>query len=590
VVRVLLVVDSAVEAEFITGLLSKALYTTHHVTRVQTAAEALDILENRGFDVLLLDLALPGEAGLDALHGLIASPAAQGLPVVVLAESSDEGLALEATNSGALDYLIKGEYQARILIRALQRAVSHQRMLDRLDQAREREIYLSTHDQLTGLPNRYLFTDRLAQSLHSARRNRQWLGVLILDIDRFHAANDAFGHAVGDQLLQAIARRLVGCLRATDTAARVGGNEYAVLLPDLSQGLDAAKVASNIEECLRRPFRLSGQELMLTVSIGIAVSPEDGSDAVALMSSAHLAMKSAKREGGDTRRFYTAGMNASAARLMTIENDLRNAIEVDQEGLQISLQPIVDGRGGKVTGAEALMRWTHPTLGTIAPAEFIPVAEARGLIVPLGSWVMRHVCQQIRRWQNAGITPVPIAVNVSPRQFWNADFLGLVMQSLMDTGVDGRYLEIEITESCLIHESDLVADALDAVQQLNVRTSIDDFGTGFSSLGILRRLPLDSIKIDRGFVRGCTDDGPAATVVGAIINLARSLGLQVIAEGVESGKQRDFLLSRGCVAMQGFLYSRPVTPERFTKLIESGETLLAGREGAGEPELRSSVR
>jgi diguanylate cyclase (GGDEF)-like protein len=573
VVRVLLVEESSVETEFLKGLLSKAYFTNYHVTRVRSLSEVILLLEEDRFDVLLIDLKRTVDPGRQTLRQVQSRTAEIGLPIVVMTETEEESLALEAPGCDTPEYLIRGEFQARTLIRTIQQATDRQRMLIRLQAAHERELYLSTHDQLTGLPNRYLFADRLAQALHTSRRHGTWLGVLFLDIDRFNAVNETLGHSGGDQLLKVVARRLLSCLRATDTTARVGGDSFAVMLPALTQGLDAGKVAQNIERSLDNPLRLGGRELRITSSIGIAIYPDDGNDAETLMNCAEAALKSAKAAGGSTRRFYTSEMNTTSLRSLSLENDLRRALTLEQDQFIIEFQPIVDGSTGQIESAEALMRWKHPELGIISPTEFIPIAESRGLIIPLGAWVLRGVCQQIRRWRDAGYSPIPISVNVSPIQFWHADFLGLAMQTLLDTGVPGKLLRFEITEGSVMREISLVGEALNAVQQLDVQTAIDDFGTGFSSLNVLRQLPLDILKIDRSFVAECAEDSSGSAITKAIIALAKSLGLGVVAEGVETEEQRSFLLQHDCLSMQGFFFSHPLPVDRLTRVIAAGDTL-----------------
>jgi diguanylate cyclase (GGDEF)-like protein len=573
VVRVLLVENSNVETEYLQGLLSKAYFTTHHVTRVSLLAEALDLLGEDRFDVLLIDLKRPAGAELEALQQIQSIADDIGLPVVLVTETEEESLALDSPGEGTPNYLIRGEFQSRILIRSIQQAIDRQRMLNRIREAEERELHLTTHDQLTGLPNRYLFVDRLSQALHSSRRHRDWLGVLFMDLDRFKSVNETLGQTVGDQLLQAVSRRLQGCLRATDTIARVSGDTFAVMLPSLTKGLDAASVAQNIEDGLRPPFRLAGRELQMTCSIGIAVYPDDGSDADMLMNGAETALESAKAGGGNTRRFFTSDMNASSLRLLTLESELRKAITRDQDQLIIEYQPIVDGHSGRIQEAEALVRWVHPEMGIVAPEEFIPVAETRGLIIPLGAWVLNQVCRQIRQWRDDGHRLITVTVNVSPAQFWRTDFLGLVMQILQDTGAKSNQLQLEITENSAMREVDLVGEALHALRQLQIRTSIDNFGTGFSSLNVLRRLPLDSLKIERNFVKECTQDRGGAAIATAIIGLARNLGMRVVAEGVETEDQRRFLLGNDCSTMQGFLFSHPLPVDRFTRLLAGGQIL-----------------
>lgn len=574
-VRVLLVEASASEAGLLQMLFSRTNATVHKVTRAETVDEALEVLDAAEFDVVLLDLNVSGTIGLDPLRRIHGSTLAAKIPIVVMTEDAHEELALEALKAGAQEYLVRGEFQARALIRTIQRAIDRQQMLAQLGESLERELYLGSHDSLTGLPNRYLFNDRLSQALLSHSRRNGWLGVLYLNLDRFKSINETLGHAAGDQLIQSVARRLVACLRSSDSTARLGSDEFTVLLPQMSQGLDAAKVAQNIERALEKPFRLAGRELHVTTSIGIAISPDDGTEAEALITNAEAAMRHAKNAGGRGHCFYTSRMNASSHRLLTLEGHLQEAIEKGQ--LHLHYQPIVDGRTGRMVSSEALVRWQHPDFGMIPPSDFIPIAETRGLIAQLGAWVLRTVCRQIVDWRDNGCEPVPVAVNVSPKQFLDTDFLGLVMQTLMDSNIDGTHLHLEITESCVMREVDMVVEALLALKQLNIEFAMDDFGTGFSSLNVLRKLPLDSLKIDRSFVRDAAEDKGSATVVSAIIGLATNLGLEVIAEGVETEEDRQMLLARGCTNMQGYFFARPQPIGEFTRMLLARQNFLPER-------------
>jgi len=570
-ISVLLVEASAGEAGLLEMLLSKSNATIHKVTRAGTVDEALEVLDAAAFDVVLLDLMVSGTPGLEPLHRLHGSTAAAKIPIVAMTEDAHEELALAALKAGAQEYLVRGEFQARALVRTIQRAIDRQQMLAQLGESLERELYLGSHDSLTKLPNRYLFNDRLSQAL-LGRRREGWLGVLYINLDRFKSINETLGHTTGDQLIQAVARRLVDCLRSSDSTARLGSDEFSVLLSQMSHGLDAAKVAQNIERALAKPFRLAGTEVNVSASIGIAISPDDGTEAEGLMTNAEAAMRHAKEAGGRGHCFYTSRMNASSHRLLTLEGHLQKAIEKGE--LSLHYQPIVDGRTGEMIACEALVRWEHPEFGMIPPIDFIPIAETRGLIAPLGAWVLRTVCRQIVDWQENGCAAVPVAVNVSPKQFLDTDFLGLVMQTLMDSGIDGTNLHLEITESCVMREVDMVVEALIALKQLNIRFAIDDFGTGFSSLSVLRKLPLDSLKIDRTFVRDAGEDEGSATVVSAIIGLATNLGLEVIAEGVETEEDRQLLLERGCINMQGYYFARPQPIGEFTRMLLARQNLL----------------
>jgi diguanylate cyclase (GGDEF)-like protein len=571
-VRVLLVEASDEEATRLDELLSKAIFTTHHLARVRTLSQALSVLAELEVDVILLDLTLPDSCGLETLQRIHDSVAATHTPIVVITEGAGESLALEALRFGAQDYLIRGEFQARVLIRTIQHAMEHQKVLSRLGETLQRELYLGSHDSLTGLPNRYLFHDRLSQALLTARRDQRWLGLLFIDLDRFRPLNETLGHSIGDQLLQAVAKRLLGCLPTTDSVARIGGDQYIVLLHEVTQALDAAKVAQNIEQRFAHPFHLAGKQLNVTVSIGISIYPDDGTDADMLINSAETAMRCGKDSSGNTHRFCTLRMNASSRRQLTLENHLREAIENEQ--LLLHFQPIVDGRTGHVTAAEALARWNHPELGMIAPDEFIPIAEARGIITSIGDWVLRSVCRQIDHWQRDGHPAIPVAVNVSPLQLWNSDFLGFVMQTLLDASVDGTQLQLEITESCLMRNMELVVDTLNALKQLGVRVAIDDFGTGFSSLSVLRQLPVDLLKIPRTFLSDTAEDPRNSAVISAIVGLAKNLGLRAVGEGVETESQRRLLLERECTTMQGFLFSDPLPADQFTRLLASNQALL----------------
>jgi diguanylate cyclase (GGDEF)-like protein len=571
-VRVLLIDASAREAGLLEMLLSRDNVTVHRVTRAGNVEEALGILEGGSFDVVLLDLMIEGAGGLEPLRRLHRRTAAAHLPIVVMAEDEHEEIALEALQAGAQEYLVRGEFQARTLVRTIQRAIDRQKMLARLGESLERELYLGSHDSLTGLPNRYLFSDRLSQALLGQGRRQGCLGVLYINLDRFKSVNEMLGHATGDQLIQAVGRRLVACLRSSDSTARLGGDEFAILLPHMSHGLDAAKVAQNIERSLAKPFRIAGREINLGASLGIALAPDDGTAAEVLISNAEAAMRHVKSAGGGGHCFYTSRMNASSHRLLTLEGHLQEAIE--KEELFLHYQPIVDGRSGQLVACEALVRWRHREMGMIAPGDFIPIAEARGLIAPLGAWVLRAVCRQIVDWREGGCAPVPVAVNVSAKQFLDTDFMGLVMQTLMDHGIDGTHLHLEITESCVMRDVDMVVEAMVALKQLKIKFAMDDFGTGFSSLGILSKLPLDSLKIDRSFVRDAAEDAGSASIVSAIIGLAANLGLEVVAEGVETEEHRRMLLERGCTLMQGYYFAKPQEIGSFTRLLLAGQSFL----------------
>ena len=423
---------------------------------------------------------------------------------------------------------------------------------------------LAHHDVLTGLPNRLLFFDRLQQALSQAGRHDTLLGVMLLDLDRFKAINDSFGHTAGDALLQAVGRRIGECIRDGDTVARLGGDEFTILLQDIRQAQHAALVAQKIIEALQLPFLLNGYEVVVNTSIGIALYPHCR-DAETLLIHADTAMYKAKEEGGNGYRFYTDEMSSADMRRLSLETQLRKAIERNE--LVLHYQPQAEIVSGRLLGAEALLRWQHPEHGLIPPDEFIPLAEETGLIVPIGEWVLHTACAQNRAWQDAGLAPLRVAVNVSGRQFRRLDMLETIFRTLEDTGLDSRYLEIELTEGVLMQDTVVVVQTLRALNAMGILISIDDFGTGYSSLSYLKRFPIDMLKIDRSFVQDIVTDPDDTAIVQAIIAMSHSLGIKAIAEGVETREQLDFLRRHGCDAVQGYCLSRPLPAEAFTHFL-----------------------
>ncbi|NML25429.1 EAL domain-containing protein [Zoogloea dura] len=427
--------------------------------------------------------------------------------------------------------------------------------------------YLAHYDMLTGLPNRSLWASRAEQALAIARRNHLRMGVLFLDLDNFKKINDTLGHPVGDRLLAAAAQRLALCLREEDVLARLGGDEFVVLLPQIHTGDDAAIVARKLIGSLTRPFDIDGQELSTSTSIGIALYPANGADVDILLKHADTAMYDAKSAGRNDFRFFTPDMNNRAYARLMLENALRHALE--REELELDYQPQWAMPGQRLIGVEALVRWNHPERGRISPAEFIPLAEETGLIQSIGDWVLHEACRQQAAWQAAGLPPLTIAVNISALQFRRADFAGHVRQVFADSGVSPSHFELEITESALMQPSVETEAQFASLRKLGLGLALDDFGTGYSSLSYLKRLPLTRLKIDRSFVRDLPGDPEDAAIATATLSIARDLGLEVVAEGVETEAQRDFLLERQCAVMQGYLFSRPLPATAITELLAS---------------------
>ncbi|HUG52991.1 MAG TPA: PAS domain S-box protein [Vicinamibacteria bacterium] len=422
--------------------------------------------------------------------------------------------------------------------------------------AEEQIKSLAYHDVLTGLPNRLLFNDRLNVAVAQAHRQQQRLGVLFLDLDRFKVINDSLGHSLGDRLLQAVAERLEAGVREGDTVARLGGDEFILLLPGIARTEDIAKVAEKILESLRLPFRLEGRDLFVTASIGLSLYPEDGLDGETLVKNADIAMYRAKEQGRDNSQLYTHAMNEKAVERLALESSLRKALAHGE--LLLHYQPLLDLSTGRVHGVEALLRWEHPESGLVYPGEFMHLAEITSLILPIGVWTLRTACAQVKRWQEEGHPHLCVAVNLSARQFQQPEIVEHVKRALRETGLSARSLDLEITESHAMQNAEATIHILRELKALGVRISIDDFGIGYSSLSYLKRLPIDTLKIDQSFVRDITSDPDDAAIATAIIALAHTLKLRVVAEGVESQQQLEFLSTRQCDRMQGFLFSRPL--------------------------------
>ena len=428
-----------------------------------------------------------------------------------------------------------------------------------------RMSYLAQHDGLTDLPNRMLLNDRLSEAITLSERHQRRLAVLFLDLDRFKHINDSLGHALGDRLLQSVARRLLPCVRSSDTVGRYGGDEFLLLLWEMRHAEDAALTAANILEALRKPHHIGEHELNITGSIGIVTYPEDGTDADTLMKKVDLALYHAKETGRDSYQFFKPEMNARAIERRSLEHDLRHAIERRQ--LVLHYQTKLNLATGEIIGAEALLRWHHPQRGLILPGEFLAVAEDSGLIVPIGRWVLREACRQARTWQVAGLPPLCIATNISDVELRSPGFVADLSATLIEAGLEPRRLELEINETGLLKDSRSVADVLRELKELGVLLALDDFGTGYSSLSHLKHLPIDAFKIDQSFVRNLTTDEDGTGFVAALIGMGKSLHMRVVAEGVETREQLEILQQHGCPEGQGYYFCRPVPAEEFGEFL-----------------------
>jgi diguanylate cyclase (GGDEF)-like protein/PAS domain S-box-containing protein len=684
----LLVEDNPGDARLLREMLNEqGLYRTE-VTHVEELGHAEKYLVDHGVDIILLDLGLPDAHGLGALKR--ARAFAPRTPLVVLTGLDDEAMAAQSLQEGAQDYLIKGQIDARSLLKSLRHSIERKTMEEALFEEKERaQVTLTSiadavvctdiagnisflnpvserlmgwsltesvgqpvtkvlrildtttresisplelltrdnpavrlpsnsilirrdgseipiedsvapihdrdgrvtgavivfrdvsvaramalemthsaeHDFLTGLPNRMLFKDRVTQAIVLAPRHLKKVAVLFLDLDGFKHINDSLGHPTGDKLLQSIAKRLVDCVRASDTVSRQGGDEFVVLLSEVEQPENTAITARRMLQTVAAPHSIDQHDLHISTSIGVSVYPDDGIDAETLIKNADTAMYQAKANGRQSYQFFKPSMNVRAVERQSIEEGLRRALE--RQEFTVHYQPKVNLRSGQITGAEALLRWTNPIQGSVPPAQFIPVAEDCGLILPISEWVLREACQQAQSWLAAGLPLGTMAVNISAMEFRNESFLPGVFRVLNDTDLDPRRLELELTEGVLMKHPESTESILKALRAKGVQVAIDDFGTGYSSLSYLRKFSIDALKIDQSFIRQITTSPDQTTLVAAIISMAKSLKLRVVAEGVETKPELKFLQVHECDEAQGYYFGRPVLPQRFARLLDS---------------------
>lgn len=431
----------------------------------------------------------------------------------------------------------------------------------------QKMIHLAQHDVLTNLPNRLLLNDRVELAVVQARRHGSSLAVLFLDLDKFKNVNDSLGHAIGDKLLQSVALRLCGCVRASDTVSRLGGDEFVILLAETSHAGDAARTAEKIVAALAVPHVIDEHELYMTTSLGISLFPSDGSTADTLLKNADTAMYQAKQKGRNNYQFFTSSMNVQAVERQAIESSLRKA--VDRDELVLYYQPKVNLDTGHINGFEVLLRWVHPTWGLTRPVRFIHIAEESGMIIQIGRWVLAEACKQAMRWRRAGLNPGTVAINVSSLEFRHRDFVRNVRASLLDSGLAPQALQIEITESILMEDVVASNDVLRQLKAMGVEIAIDDFGTGYSSLSYLMQFPIDVLKIDQSFLKNIAMTESSAVIVSAVIGMGKSLKQRVIAEGVEDESQRDFLIKHHCEEGQGYYFGHPVGADDVTQLLAS---------------------
>ena len=552
----------------------------YNCREASSAEEALTVLAEESFDLVLSDINMGGMSGLEMVpHVHSLSPDSV---VLMISGQSNIETAIEAMRAGAFDYIMK-PFDIRHVEAALERALNQRLLLtekrrykDELEKLlfeRTAEVdRLAYYDTLTSLPNRALFEDRLTQAVALAQRVNKRVAVLFVALDQLKKVNDTLGHLSGDQLMQQVAVRIRGCIRESDTVARFGGDQFVVMLPELESTKDALDVVALLQQTLHPSFKLGRQELFATASVGISFFPDDGRETSSLVKNANAALYRAKKSGGNEYRFYTADMHIKASKRFELETSLRHAI--DNREFLLHYQPRVAIDSLKIVGVEALVRWQHPQLGLVPPMDFIPLAEETGLILPIGEWVLREACRQNRDWQNKGFAPMRVGVNISARQFQQQHLAETVLRILEETDLGPEFLELELTESSIMSNAEATIVVLTKLQTMGIAISVDDFGTGFSSLSYLKRLPIDSLKVDQSFVRELATDPDDAALVMAIVSLAHTLRLRVVAEGVETQEQLRFLRLLRCDEIQGYLISKPLPVEGIELLLTTPRSLL----------------
>ena len=526
-------------------------------------------------DLILCDVMMPELDGYNVLTALRQDSVTAAVPFIFLTAKSAKTDFRQGMELGANDYITKPFTRAELLGAIASRIKYDDKVREHynieLQQAKEQLNYLIHNDSLTNLPNRLSLRERFKQIQPTDTDNEQLVTILCLGLDRFNQINENLGHAIGDLLLKAVAERLTACVEAGDTVARLDTDQFAIILATTQHKQEVGNIAQTILESISQTFALAGQEIFITASMGIAIYPRDGQEIEQLLNHANTAMVHAKQQGGDQYQYYTVAYNIGSSDRLALQTTLRYALERGE--LQLYYQPQVNLQTGQIVGAEALLRWHHPERGLVSPDKFIPLAEETGLIISIGEWVLHTACKQTKAWQTAGFSSLRVAVNLSSRQFSQIDLRHQLVQILMETGLDPKYIELELTESMLVQNTEVAIRRLNALKALGVEIAIDDFGTGYSSLSYLQQFPFDILKIDRCFIRNITENSNNAAITKAIIEMAKSLNLKLIAEGVETEAELSFVCKHKCDGMQGYLFSRPVPAHEFEQLLTSGKCL-----------------
>ena len=553
-ISLLLVEDDPKEALVIKNMLKEGLQNQFTLEHSRSLSHALDLLKQNQFQGIILDSHLPDGKSFESIPQFL--QLCPDAPILILSSVEEEDQAIQAVKSGAQDYLIKGQTSSSTLCRAIRYAMERQRATQRITQ-------LAHYDHLTGLANRGLFYERLNCAVARCHRNDTAIALMFLDLDHFKDINDTLGHECGDSLLKTVAARIKKCIREIDTGVRLGGDEFAVLLEQIVSIEDVASVAQRILHLLAQPVIIKQHQLHVTGSLGITIYPWDGANSQELLSHADAAMYRAKAQGGNTYQFYTAGMKTAGLDGSTLEMELSRALA--KEEFLLHYQPQMNLCTKQVIGMEALLRWHHPYQGLIGPNHFIPQAEENGMIIPIGEWVLRTASKQAKYWEKQGFPAPHVAVNLSARQIHQGNLPALIQDILTHSHLDPENLKLELTETFLIHETDETIQTLREIKAMGVHLYIDDFGAGYASLRYLKSFPVDGIKLDQSLIQNLPQSPNDAAIVIAVISLAKALGLLVIAEGVETQEQADFLEEHGCDAMQGYWIAPPLPANESTQ-------------------------
>jgi diguanylate cyclase (GGDEF)-like protein len=553
-ISLLLVEDNPKEALVIKNMLKEGLQNQFTLKHSRSLSDALDLIQQNQFQAIILDSHLPDGKSFESIPQFLQF--CPDAPILILSGVEEEDQAIQAVKSGVQDYLIKGQTSSSTLCRAIRYAMERQRATQRITQ-------LAHYDHLTGLANRGLFYERLNCAVARCHRNDTAIALMFLDLDHFKDINDSLGHDCGDSLLKTVAARIKKCIREIDTGVRLGGDEFAVLLEQIVSIEDVASVAQRILHLLAQPVIIKQRQLHVTGSLGITIYPWDSANPQELLSHADAAMYRAKAQGGNTHQFYTAGMKTAGLDGSTLEMELSRALA--KEEFLLHYQPQMNLCTKQVIGMEALLRWHHPYQGLIGPNHFIPQAEENGMIIPIGEWVLRTASKQAKYWEKQGFPAPHVAVNLSARQIHQGNLPALMQDILKHSHLDPENLKLELTETFLIHETEETIQTLRELKAMGIHLYIDDFGAGYASLRYLKSFPIDGIKLDQSLIQNLPHSANDAAIVMAVISLAKALGLQVIAEGVESQEQVDFLEEYGCDAMQGYWIAPPLPANESTQ-------------------------